>query len=204
MTNSIEQWTEAVIANCDWTAEIPATVTQVRVLAREVDQLPEGSPERAELRQVLEDIIDVRLREGDANPLVNTDRGLWDRKWFTMSEREQMIESWYTLKREAPDCVTVTNYPTAELYWEAIEMEDQVHVCEGPESRTARMLLALHSRDDDALQLVRNEVDGCARCWQSIAGWLANLLAGVREMDAGSPAAAADSVAAELARLLHG
>lgn len=53
------------------------------------------------------------------------------------------------------------------------------HRCIGnPESLTARLQLALQDRDEHARQRVRDEIGGCATCWEAVCVWSLSLLAG--------------------------
>ncbi|OBH75931.1 hypothetical protein A5681_09845 [Mycobacterium scrofulaceum] len=121
----LRRWVETRIAACPWSADEPVTCAQLRALAREADQHPRGSEERAELREAVEDLVDVRLRDGHDNPLINKERGLWDRASFEMSDRELSFATWHSIKEHSPDCATVTQYPTPEALWAAIEAEDR-------------------------------------------------------------------------------
>lgn len=74
------------------------------------------------------------------------------------------------------------------------------HICNGPETWTARMRLAVHTRSPDSYQIVRDEIGNCARCWEAVAHWAINSLAGVYEISAKTIDEAIDSATAELAR----
>lgn len=76
------------------------------------------------------------------------------------------------------------------------------HQCDGShEIRSARLLLALHDGNANAAQELADEIDGCARCWQAMAQWLARVLAGVQSQYEGGSTAAALLALNEIARL---
>jgi len=76
------------------------------------------------------------------------------------------------------------------------------HICGDREIRTARMLLALYSDDDDNYQQVIREIAGCAMCWEAIAHWCVALVAGDRAFQAGGVEQAAGHVLSELERVV--
>ncbi|OBA57315.1 hypothetical protein A5647_24180 [Mycobacterium sp. 1100029.7] len=179
----LQRWAAARIERCEWAAEIPATCALVEAVAAEADRYELGSDQRRELRQALEDIIDTRLRHGDQNPLVNKEFGIWDREWwFEKSERDKAYETWHSLALHAPDCATVRNYPTPEGFWAVLELDD-VHMCGDSESLTARLLLALHTGDDDAYQVFCDDLSDCPDCWCGIAKRALNLLSDLRQLE---------------------
>jgi hypothetical protein len=78
------------------------------------------------------------------------------------------------------------------------------HECLGQfESRVARIELALCDGNDDGVQDVIDEVDGCAWCWYQTAMWAIHRLAGIRITQTGGNEAAAKVALAELVRLTN-
>jgi hypothetical protein len=80
------------------------------------------------------------------------------------------------------------------------------HQCDGQyELRTLRLLLCLLTDDESAsagMAVIDAELDGCPRCWRSIAQWAVHMVAGGYALQAGSTAAAADQVAVGIQRMV--
>jgi hypothetical protein len=76
------------------------------------------------------------------------------------------------------------------------------HRCGNREPRTARLMLALMSEDDDNYQQVIREIGGCVMCWEAICNWLIGLVVSDRVFAAGGVEQAAGYVLAELERSL--